>query len=668
MEGPATEIPLQELYPLPPGPAALFPDGADSVTIDDVAQGAHPDCYFIASCVAVAHNSPQTIMRLFKDHRILIPEPASETRAEPEEAVEEPIRGLSVTLQFWKETAWRDAVVDARVAVSASGSPLYAQSPTRKWWPLLLERAYSAQWPSFAARDGGNIAEALRDLTAQPVVSHGIPIEGGTAAWLDIGAMLRSKRCAAVAGTRASFARDVGLQPRHAYAVLGVLDESSVKGNAAAKASPLVVLRNPNVKQRYTGPPKVTPALLEAINNVTKGGKGVPGGEGACFVLPLTVMNEFFNSLHLCKLLDNPQVLMPLSWGEAGSGGCIMHGRGFQANPMFILSPANGCENTGSDTVWITVSHSDKRCVISGVEKVSYEPCGVTILRSAAKGALLPPRRELMVQNLVRPVGTALFRNQRDVTLELTLAGGEKGCALPLVVVPSTHQPSESVPCVLSFVSATGRTRLHKLDGTECSISSAVELPALDTGSSRCRLACSISWASEAKGAPFTLWLLLSQPSNDQKDKTAGPFYLGATIEEADLAASFVAVNYAQLALASKPFTPSVEEREKTVLITVRCARAIRSLEGVERVTAVVMLQAASGAVMPETTLNLSVVAEPTNQILSSQHQQQKLSPQPPATKAPPKREMTRNMPSGLSAMTVARKATGGMAALYRGI
>ena len=157
-----------------------------------------------------------------------------------------------------------------------------------------------------------------------------------------------------------------------------------------------------------------------------------------------------------------------------GSGGCLSH-RSFRSNPAFAVISAPGVR----DTLWLTLTHADQRgqnteLGSGGPKKISYEPCGFTVLvpRSSDLGndmiggsALIP--HEAVCRNLFAPAGTPSFRNQRDVTLKLALGRRERDAedTAPSVhiIVPSTHDPSDNAPTILSFVSTTGTTKVLPL-------------------------------------------------------------------------------------------------------------------------------------------------------------------------------------------------------------
>eukprot|EP00755_Sulcionema_specki_P033693 Sspe_Gene.20635::Locus_7590_Transcript_1_1_Confidence_1.000_Length_2012::g.20635::m.20635/K08582/CAPN15; calpain-15 len=112
---------------------------------NDINQGALGDCWFLC-CLAMLAEFPDGVRSLFKeaDHY-----------------------GVEVTLcvDGW----WSDVVIDTYIPCHPeSGEPLYARSNGREHWVTLLEKAYAKVKGSYGALIGGNIVNALVDLTGCP--------------------------------------------------------------------------------------------------------------------------------------------------------------------------------------------------------------------------------------------------------------------------------------------------------------------------------------------------------------------------------------------------------------------------------------------------------------------------------------------------------------------
>ena len=147
--------------------------------------------------------------------------------------------------------------------------------------------------------------------------------------------------------------------------------------------------------------------------------------------------------------------------------------------------------------------------------------------------------------------------------------------------LPSTHDPSDNAPTILSFVSTTGTTKVLPLlprpqqaeentvssSVSSCSSSRRVELL---RPSDSVNLTCIISKdGCDADGTTTTtttrvyvLWVLLSQPSMGHLNDPLGPLYLSARIDGRGEGGDALicgggttsAANYADQSIVSSPF------------------------------------------------------------------------------------------------------------------
>ena len=74
-------------------------------------------------------------------------------------------------LQFYQQGEWKYVIVDDIVPCSKStGAPAFAMSTNSvEIWPYIIEKAYAKLYGSYDALNGGNVSEALMDITGCPV-------------------------------------------------------------------------------------------------------------------------------------------------------------------------------------------------------------------------------------------------------------------------------------------------------------------------------------------------------------------------------------------------------------------------------------------------------------------------------------------------------------------
>jgi hypothetical protein len=163
---PADEVSLWGPSRIPPPDQRLFPEwrrpkdfGTAAKPFDepltlfrgdptpgDVLEGALGDCFFI-SAVSVLCRRPQLIRQLFISD------------------------GLSsegvYAIRLFLDGRWRVVVIDDMLPCnSQTGLPAFGHTHhPGELWLTLLEKAYAKLYGSFAAISGGNVSEALRDLT-----------------------------------------------------------------------------------------------------------------------------------------------------------------------------------------------------------------------------------------------------------------------------------------------------------------------------------------------------------------------------------------------------------------------------------------------------------------------------------------------------------------------
>jgi hypothetical protein len=447
---------ISDVYPVDWQPhAGRHLCAADAIKWEDIAQGTHPDCFFIAAVTALCAADPRRIEALFIE----------------DEAREDG----RYRLRFFRGADWVEVTCDDRIVMNGAGGkysePRFARSPTGRWWPLLLEKAYAEFYGGAAALAGGNMAECLHDLTGMPVrtitFANAANPKGDTItadAWARLAAELDAGSAAICAGTLKSFEKmkgnGYGLQPAHAYCVWRLVP---VLGFA--------VLINPNKKgPPYTGPLREGDPKLSKAMRAAWGITGEPRNDW--FAIPLDVLTQHFTGLHVALLATQAAApsrpsgstpkqaaSLPLaltaccegrweSQATASVGGCTSY-TSFTRNPKFILA------NISNKAVEVTLvlKQAEQRCLANDAKAVvtkdiSYLPAAINVVTDAAAADAAGTTPHVVTSPHLTPTrwqdvggGPApRYLNQRDVSRTLSVAPGA------FLVVPALDHPLPAHP------------------------------------------------------------------------------------------------------------------------------------------------------------------------------------------------------------------------------
>jgi hypothetical protein len=217
---------------------------------EDLRQGGVGDCWFM-SALAVVAERPDLILRLF----------GGETAKNAAGCYK---------LQLFLDGEWQSVLIDDRLPCTdqqrrPDGSGIaYSRADGQQLWTALLEKAYAKAHGSYRAISGGEIAEALLDLTGCPTESIDFDEHGFDPRdlWQRL---LYFKKCqfpmgCATAGNPEL--REVGLCGNHAYSILDVREIYDVRfvgkpiGYGGSDEDGLVRLlriRNPHGVGEWTG-------------------------------------------------------------------------------------------------------------------------------------------------------------------------------------------------------------------------------------------------------------------------------------------------------------------------------------------------------------------------------------------------------------------------------
>ncbi|SPQ95524.1 Calpain catalytic domain-containing protein [Plasmodiophora brassicae] len=403
--------------------STLFGDVIDP---SSVRQGRIGDCFFIAA-LSLLCSKPDAIRRLFVTPDI-----------NPE--------GL-YCIQFFKQGRWQRVVIDDYLPVRrvvTKGRTSYKfllgrSTLANVFWVSLVEKAYAKLYGSYRAISGGNVSEALVDLTGTPVHDYSLDATDFKekqfwAHLLDVCARDRLVGCAMCRPPSADDDDDdddgqasspSGIVANHAYSV-----HSVVRVRIDGKIRRLLQVKNPQGSSTFSG----------AFSSLTDDARRVLGDAatsqtgGGMFWMTWNEFRREFNRVYVCHWATALSACVQSSWTATTSGGCTDYAS-CRTNPIFVAA---------GGVVAIGLQQRDRRFGRPN-EPITYPMIGVTILRMPT-----PPDNPFVITSPDDIVARTSFWNKRDVAIEVGRLEH------PVLVMPSTHAPGVTGDFVLNVYTAAG--------------------------------------------------------------------------------------------------------------------------------------------------------------------------------------------------------------------
>lgn len=153
---------------------------------------------------------------------------------------------------FWVKSRWVAVNIDDRLPARRWGRGYTtwstAVSAHNAWWGPLFEKAFAKLDQNYERITSGSGQEALRTLTAMPVMYFAKSKYKNKYAFWKVLKQLASHDYPMTAGC---YRTKGGLVPSHAYTIMGTFEPKDASGKVVAK---LMKLRNPWSSERYFGP------------------------------------------------------------------------------------------------------------------------------------------------------------------------------------------------------------------------------------------------------------------------------------------------------------------------------------------------------------------------------------------------------------------------------
>ena len=419
------------------GPVLFGPSGPVS---SDVLEGSIGDCFLIAAVSVLAGVDGGNLIR-----RLFVPMSSAGDGA---------LKGTTaIGVRFFHDNRWTTIVVDSRVPAKAApeGSQGGSQRPIfgrardrREMWMPLLEKAYAKLYGSFSAISGGNVSEAMRDLTGCACLDYSLTSPDTMAALKD-GTLWQSLldrsmgggaliACAFVRGDASDDSSSLrGILTNHAYSVS---DFQEVTKDGSKPAVRLVKVRNPWGFFEWDGPwsrhaPQWTANLRKALAYPEE--TGDEGSDGT-FWMSWEDFTKNFNRIYVALLGTGPPPPPPVAaggivsavgdiyaaldytppgqkkllarnwcsvksaWVLGRSAGGADHHPTWRRNPLFRVflqpPPGSSSKTSGPPSISLCLSKPDaRRSAKEAHTNISYIPAGICVVQiwSPGGGPMLVP-------------------------------------------------------------------------------------------------------------------------------------------------------------------------------------------------------------------------------------------------------------------------------------
>ena len=342
---------------------------------------------------------------------------------------------------------------------------LYGQSSrSGTYWVSYLEKAYAKIYGSYAALQGGDIAEALSDLTGFPVVTMKLRQSKQDNDWemlLQYQQTGQLMACGFICSDeQAAQHEHLYVRANHAYSIL---DVRNVKYGKMKKLKDVVVvrLRNPWGHLETGSIPTPLHKDIQAALSDSSSSSTSEQDDGT-FWLTWKQFASSVNNVYVClnANVDESSLLERVEsvgrWTTKTAGGCSTYPT-FRQNPMYtVIAPLNGRltlaltqpdvrlrRRQEKDVVTVDIHTADDGEEESAFKKLSYNQIGLEVIELDGVQHYRPHH---VVVGSYSTVAKSSYWNKRDVTLgPFDVEQGQE-----LIIVPSTYYPGQQSGFLLS--------------------------------------------------------------------------------------------------------------------------------------------------------------------------------------------------------------------------
>ncbi|KAL0230038.1 hypothetical protein PCE1_003602 [Barthelona sp. PCE] len=320
-----------------------------------------------------------------------------------------------------------EITVDDRLPVDDDGKLVLSRcSVEENPWVSILEKAYAKLYGSADRIQKGVVCHALADMIPNSFgeIIHFKDVSESFVTglmWKQIREYFSSGFLVALGSFSSDVSTKDGIQSRHAYAVLSLVEIGQTK---------LLKLRNPLGGYEYTGnwsdvDRRWTPRLLKKLGHTLD----VEDGE---FFIAYEDITKYFRNMYVTMVFNSEwnQVIINSEWRGQSAGGCSNYGT-FRHNPQFALT----IDEPGE--VYVVLRQEDAR--LTGKKHVAMG-FSVHIMDASHDGRIIESRNEILCSEIA----------YRREIIGHTMIIPSKGNFL---IVPFTFEPSNERSFTLTVIS-----------------------------------------------------------------------------------------------------------------------------------------------------------------------------------------------------------------------
>ncbi|XP_047474396.1 calpain-5-like isoform X3 [Penaeus chinensis] len=461
----------------------LFVEGASA---NDVTQGQLGNCWFVAACASLAG-----VKELW--HRV-IPDYKDQEYGELHPGI--------FHFRFWRFGEWLDVVIDDLLP-TIEGELIFVHSREKKeFWCALLEKAYAKLHGSYEALEGGNLSDALVDLTSGVSAHLDLTVGGYTDDFEKrkqlFKMMVKEMNehalmcCAITTGENftgphsheeAEMRTNVGLVKGHAYGITAVRkinigDTGLFSIFKGAQKIRMVRLKNPWGEREWNGAFSDGSPEWSKVSASEREKLGLTFEDDGEFWMTFDDFVEHFTDLSICFLINTKVFSLSKTWHETvfmdawtigirghnsdRAGGCPNHKDSFLRNPQYRFD----IREESDDVIFQLMQKDTRDRKQEGIQNLVI---GFHIMK-------VEENRKYRVHRIHESIATSDYIRTRAIFLREQLKQGR------YVLIPTTFKPDETGEFIMRmFTSKDASARELILDQPRIRWYSCVKKPVLVT-------------------------------------------------------------------------------------------------------------------------------------------------------------------------------------------